>query len=80
MRTSPDFEDIVYVIDNRNEIAQEIAQADVLLRESIRSFLSQLSDDRNLNETLLAALPYGSGKAGVDRIRKIIQGILLDVL
>jgi predicted nucleotidyltransferase len=76
MRTSPDFEDIVYVLDNRNEIVQELLQAEDNIREYVQQFLVELLNNPDSNEGIAATLPAGTGQAGVDRIRRIMSEIV----
>jgi predicted nucleotidyltransferase len=76
MRTSPDFEDIIYVIDNRNEIVQESLQAENNIREYVQQFLAELLNNPGSNEGIAATLPAGTGQAGVERIRRIIKEII----
>lgn len=76
MRTSPDFEDIIYVLDNRNEIVQELIQTEDSLRKSVWQYFDELLNSPGLDEGVTASLPYGTGQAGVDRIRRIMKEIV----
>ena len=49
-RTSPDFEDIVYVLENRRSIWQEMKSAPQVLKEYLRSEFILLMDNTNIME------------------------------
>ena len=72
LRTSSDFEDIIYVLDNRFHIVDELkdAQHDVLT--FIRQECKQLLAGSGLPEAVFCALPSFSGEA---RINSVIQTI-----
>lgn len=76
MRTSPDFEDIVYVLDNRNDIVQELIKVEDKLRMYVQQYLSELLNNPDFDEGIAAALPYGTGQAGAERIRRIMKEII----
>jgi predicted nucleotidyltransferase len=76
MRTSPDFEDIIYVLDNRNEIVQELLRSEDNIREYVQQFLAELLNNPDSNEGIGATLPAGTGQAGVERIRRIMKEII----
>ena len=76
MRISPDFEDIIYVLDNMDEIVDDLNKADRSLREYVQNFLGALLDNEDSDEAIAAALPYGAGQAGIDRIKKIMNEII----
>jgi hypothetical protein len=73
MRTSTDFEDLVYVLDNRDEIVNEFARADHNIQDYLqREFLSFLADP-SIDEGITSVLPYGSGRSRVSRVKKVMQ-------
>ncbi len=76
MRTSPDFEDIIYVLDNRNEMVQELLGSEENIREYVQEFFTELLDDPDSNEGIAATLPAGTGQAGVERIRRIMKDMV----
>jgi predicted nucleotidyltransferase len=76
LRTSPDFEDLIYVLDNRIEIVDELKHSENGLRKYVQQFLGEVLDSPDFDEGISAALPYGSGRAGIVRIRRIITDIV----
>jgi predicted nucleotidyltransferase len=73
IRTSSDFEDIVYVFDNREEIMSEVAQADESLRIYLQREFKLLLADPSIEEGITSALPYGSGASRVTRVKQVMQ-------
>lgn len=69
-RLSEDFEDIVYLLDNRPEIRQEVCVAYYQVRDYIRTHFERFLASGDLEEGLAYVLPFGSG---IGRIRKIIR-------
>jgi len=55
-RTSHDFEDVVYVIDNRISIADEILEADETVRKFIQNELSRLTSSPYMEEIIRAQI------------------------
>jgi len=74
-RMSPDFEDIIYVLDNMDEVVDDLKKRESSLREYVQNFLASLLNDEDLDEAVAAALPYGTGQAGIDRIKQIMNEI-----
>jgi predicted nucleotidyltransferase len=70
MRISPDFEDMIYVLDNMDEIVGDLKKAERSLTEYVQDFLGALLNNEDSDEAIAAALPYGAGQAGIDRIKK----------
>lgn len=70
IRLSNDLEDIVYVLDNRPELAAEVAAASAAVRTYIATEIHQLLHHPELREAIDCQLPYGSGE---DR-KYIIEG------
>ncbi|WP_345115115.1 hypothetical protein [Hymenobacter algoricola] len=62
IRLSNDLEDIVYVVDNRRELAAEVATASAALRTYLGTEISQLLHHPELREAIDCQLPYGSGQ------------------
>lgn len=69
-RLSEDFEDIVYLLDNRVELKEEVLSAYYEVRNYIRSHFDFFLASGDLEEGLAYVLPLGSGTA---RIRKILR-------
>lgn len=58
-RTSHDFEDIIYILDNRAALVNEIANSDQEVREFIRNQVSRIMDNLHRDEIISAHLdPY----------------------
>ncbi|MFT5609431.1 MAG: hypothetical protein ACI9SX_000764 [Pseudoalteromonas tetraodonis] len=55
-RTSHDFEDIIYVIDNRTTIVEEIKNSDELIRSFLKSEIQKILSNRYVDEILSAHL------------------------
>lgn len=55
-RTSHDFEDIVYVLDNRIDIVNEIKQSNKLVKHFLREQLSNIANSEYVEEILSAHL------------------------
>lgn len=55
-RTSHDFEDIIYVIDNRTTIVEEVKQADVRVRAFLKEELLKVINSHYVEEILSAHL------------------------
>jgi hypothetical protein len=76
LRQSHDFEDIIYIMDNCSEIIDNIASANATVREYLKNEYKELNNNRNLNEGIESALPYGSGAEGTKIIKELIQRII----
>ncbi|MCL4484609.1 MAG: hypothetical protein M1445_18690 [Bacteroidetes bacterium] len=74
-RTSSDFEDIVYVLDNSPLLVDEIKSADDKVKQYLKSEFRKYLSNKNLSEGIFCALPYGSGSERIDRIRAIMEEI-----
>ncbi|SMN17286.1 hypothetical protein CRYPA_1233 [uncultured Candidatus Thioglobus sp.] len=53
-RTSHDIEDVIYILDNRINIANEINQADLKVKEFIKSEFQKIIDNNALEEIIAA--------------------------
>lgn len=51
-RTSPDFEDIIYVLDNRLTIVHEVENAHIEIREFLKSEMKKILSNKFLEEIL----------------------------
>ena len=69
-RTSQDFEDIVFVLDNRKTIWQELRQSGQDLRNYLKDELQSFVENRNIEEWLSAHLEYETAAA---RTRLIVS-------
>lgn len=57
---SHDFEDIITVIDGRNELVDEIAKTDTVLKNYLTENFSNILKDRNFHAALPGLLNYGT--------------------
>ncbi len=71
-RTSHDFEDIVYVIDNRTDIVEQIDQAPNDVKPYLKEQLEFILNDNVMQEAILGNLSYNTREI---RYRRIIQCI-----
>lgn len=75
-RWSHDFEDLVYLLDNRPELINEIKEADPKLICYIQNHIKTFTEDPMLEEGVSCVLPYGSGQERVEYIIKLMGKIL----
>jgi predicted nucleotidyltransferase len=74
-RRSHDFEDIVYVIDNRTDIVDQINNAPNDVRQYLKKQLGLILEDRTLQEAVLGNLEYDTREARYTRIMRCIEEI-----
>lgn len=74
-RISTDFEDIIFVLENRNEIIVEIARADPNVRLYIVDFLSALVKEQDTQEAIRAVLGYVPVRERVEYVNQVIKQI-----
>lgn len=67
---SPDFEDIIALLDGRQQIVEEIVTAPAELRQYAREQLSQHLSDPRARDAIGPQLAYGSG--GADRAEAVL--------
>lgn len=70
-RTSSDFEDIVFVLNNRNVIWDDMKNAELQLKQYLRNEFKELRDSGFLYEWVSAHLEYGEQK----RAGSIVGGL-----
>ena len=75
-RTSTDFEDIIYVLDNSQLIIENLKTVDGKVMDYIKSEFQKYLANPNLIEGIFCALPYGSGNARMNRIKSILSEII----
>ncbi|MCU0373113.1 MAG: hypothetical protein MUE56_07710 [Ignavibacteria bacterium] len=75
IRLSSDFEDVVYILDSRKEIINEILNSEDSVRNYIIDMFKYLLRHPDLTEGLVCALPPGSGETRVNRLKSIITNI-----
>jgi predicted nucleotidyltransferase len=74
IRTSPDFEDIIYVIDNRKELVDEITAADNEVKTYLASRFGELLAHSEINEAIEGALDFAS-RGREARTRGVMEAI-----
>jgi predicted nucleotidyltransferase len=75
-RTSQDFEDIVYVLENRRSIWKEMQNAQGVLKEYLRSEFTRLMNNPNITEWIDCHVERGSPPATyliLDEIKQFIK-------
>jgi hemerythrin superfamily protein len=74
-RMSEDFQDIIYLLDNRPELEKEIKHGFYQVREYIQNNFRQLLSHADLEEGICYALPYGLDEYGVEKIKQAMERI-----
>lgn len=75
-RTSKDFEDIVYVLDNRLNVVKEIREASMDVREYLRDKLKNFLDE-SMTEGISAHLSRFSDEDRLGMLREKVKAILV---
>jgi predicted nucleotidyltransferase len=75
IRTSTDFEDIIYLFDSRPSLEEEIYAAPPTVRTYIQDQCKLLLSSGETDEGITCALPYGSGEGRLRIIKAIMQRI-----
>ena len=76
-RTSSDFEDIIYVLDNRENIVEELSKCNAEVLLFLKDECRKLVEHKGLEEAIVCALPLNSEKGRIDRITSILKSIHL---
>ncbi len=71
-----DFEDIIYLLDNRPSLVEEISASLYEVRGYIQDFFAPLLKHPDLEEGLHFALPFHSGSQGTEKIKTIMASIV----
>lgn len=74
-RTSHDFEDIVYILDNRIDFVDQIREAPTDVRPFLKKQLGLIIDNNALQEAVLGNLTYDTREVRYKRIMQIIKEI-----
>ncbi|HDR88080.1 MAG TPA: hypothetical protein ENN63_00435 [Bacteroidetes bacterium] len=78
-RTSHDFEDIVYVFDNRIDIIEQLAKVPDDVRPYLADQLQRILDDRVIQEAILGNLFYETRKERFQRMIDSIKQIMNEI-
>ena len=75
-RLSTDFEDIIYVIENREELLQEVSDVSSLeVKEFIKAFCSRLLTEKDTDEAIGAVMGYAPLPQRIDLVKNRLQKI-----
>lgn len=75
IRFSHDFEDIVYLLDNRKELIEEVKNSDKEIKNYLNQQFSIFINNPSLDEGIECVLPYGSSSKTLERIKQIFSSI-----
>jgi len=75
-RTSHDFEDIIYVLDNRKDIVEQLTKAPADVRPYLKEQLQRILDDSILNEAILGNLSFDTREERYQRIKECLHQIV----
>lgn len=75
IRLSPDFEDIVFLLDNRHALSGEAASSDPTVAKFIQTAFNELLKNPLLPEAIEAALGFGSSETRTRRALSIMSGL-----
>ena len=71
MRFSSDFEDIIYIFDNRIGLLDELQLANLSIKSYLQKEINQLLSHTHIKENVSAHLGYG--KIAIDRTERILS-------
>ncbi len=72
---STDFEDIIYILDNRKELIEEISVASKEIKDYLTETFKELLDNSLIEEGITYCLPYGSNLEKIINIMKKISSL-----
>ncbi len=72
-RLSTDFEDVIYVIENRKELIDEIARSTERVKKYLAGFFKNLMKERDLDEAINAVIGYTTMPARSRSIKDSIE-------
>jgi predicted nucleotidyltransferase len=75
LRTSSDFEDIVYVLRNRDSLVDEIRAADKFVKDYLVDAFTKLLSIDIVDEAIYSVLDYGEPVGARSKIRSIMEKI-----
>jgi predicted nucleotidyltransferase len=75
LRASTDFEDVVYVLRNRNSIFNDILHADLDVQQYITDTFAQVLARDDADEAIAAVLDFGEPVGTAQMIRNLIKDI-----
>jgi predicted nucleotidyltransferase len=75
-RTSHDFEDIIYVLDNRTDVVEQLAEVPDDVEPYLKQQLQEIIDDRDMQEAILGNLSYETREGRFQRLIECIEQIV----
>jgi len=75
LRLSHDFEDVIFILENCDNIFKQIETSQNILRKYISEFLEEISKDIRFREAVSCSLPYGSEDRS-DDIHALIKNLI----
>ncbi len=73
---SHDFEDIIYLLDNRTDLVDIIKNAAGEVSAFVKEYIRKILVDRNIQEAILGNLPYQTQQKRYDIIMEKLQNII----
>jgi predicted nucleotidyltransferase len=76
-RTSEDFEDIVFILEHRRSVWQEMEESDSVIKDYLRNTFNQLLLNKNFEEWIDSNIEFTSPPSTyriMERIRKFVSG------
>ncbi len=77
VRLSSDFEDIVYILDNRKDLTNELMESDGKVVDYLKSECIRLLENKILEEGVFCMLPLNSDHERINHVISIIREISL---
>ncbi|MBU0764780.1 MAG: hypothetical protein KJ607_08095 [Bacteroidetes bacterium] len=74
LRTSQDFEDIIYVLDNRREIIEELSSSNVDVRHYLSSEFGKLNNRSDIREGI-ACVMFDDSQGRMNRVIDLFESI-----
>ena len=75
LRTSPDFEDVVYILRNRDSIHSEVQEAAEIVRTFICETFIELLRKQDVDEAIASVLDFGEPPGTSQLIRRLMESI-----
>lgn len=75
IRLSPDFVDVVYLLDSRRQLPQEVGMSDSDVSTYTQTALADLLRNPSLPEAIEAALGFGSARERAKMVESIMESI-----
>ena len=76
IRLSTDLEDIIFLLDSRKEIVEEVRNSESSVKNYIREKFKYLINHSDITEGIISALPYGSSNLKVNQIKDLMNEMI----